>query len=214
VRASPSTPEHCEAPARTATSRFRAEIAAAEGRRALVAPSHPPNSVTLNYDARFAPHCSSSPAATLLFLWYEEIFKAAGYPPGGIQRVSLHDWREPLGFSAAVPRRWFQTFYQIGTIIHGHRLYAAAVLARREFWSRLKRRYVFYCMEVNSNHTDATLHRNADLINAETNFWSGPPAAVLPKAGDCVQGRRSAAATAASRVQRAIEGRRDTNGTA
>jgi hypothetical protein len=173
-------------------------------------PSHPPNSVTLTYDARLAPFCCGSPAATLLFLWYEQIFRDAGYPPGGIQRLQLREWSLPLGFASDVPRRWFQTFYQIGTIIHGRNLYTAAVLSHREFYSQLKRRYVFYCMEVNSNHTDATLHRNCDLVEAVTGAPAHPHTDHAQDRAVCVHGgRRRVAQEFALRVQRAIGDVRD-----
>jgi hypothetical protein len=60
-------------------------------------------------------------------------------------------------------------------------------------------------MEVNSNHTDATLHRNSHLIDSATGTWSGLRTTPNPELQGMLQGRRAAAAAAAKRVIDAVE---------
>lgn len=119
--------------------------------------------MVVSYDASLAPMCGGVGAA-LLFCHFEKLFREAEYPAAGISRASLTAWRTGIGFRAETPQPWFSWFYKIGVLHYSRPAYAEAVRAQRAFLSERRGRYVFYAMEIVGDGRQATLHRNAELI--------------------------------------------------
>lgn len=153
------------------------------------------HSETVIYDPSVVPMCGGV-APALLFCWYEQIFREAGYPSEGVMRANIRDWRVGLGYSRSC-QPWYRTFYRIGTIHLGSARYTAAVRAGREFISDSTGAYIFYSLEIMHRDGPVMLHRNAVLIESKLDELRGcSPAGMSVKEikGSWSQAREDAAA--------------------
>ncbi len=148
----------------------------------------------ISYDPSVVPMCGGV-APALLFCWYEQIFNQAGFPPEGVTRPQIREWRTGLGYSKSC-QPWYRTFYRIGVIHLGTPKYRAAVRAGREFLSEVTGSYVFYALEITRADGPATLHRNAPLIDSKIAQITGQapaPPSVKEIPGPWVRAREDAA---------------------
>ena len=161
------------------------------------------------YDPRLAPHCGG-PAAALLFCWYEQIFRAAGYPPEGVPSPKIADWRVPIGYPGRYAGCWYRIFYRIGVQIVGQQNWLRNAAAGYSFWSPLQRDYLFFSLQVNNPYRDTVMHRNAPRVTALLEEIELPPSRKCVRISTPVAnvqhiGREQAALIAARRVQGQLE---------
>lgn len=144
-------------------------------------------------------------APALLFCWYEQIHRAAGYPGSGVLRPKLRDWRTGLGYD--LPQPWYCHFYRIGTIHRGSESFAVARRVRREFVSVQNGDYVFYALEITRYGGPCILHRNGPLIERRLGELSGvkTPPPLVPELSSSWNRARADAARISTTVTENVD---------